>query len=341
MNTDKKQFNYSSYNVMDANKTYFYVILMNILAPLALYALLLVLFPIGKAVSDGVYNIIYALILSLIIPILYSIVIIVYHKKRKIDAKKALKVDFKLSPLLILLIIAIAVVCVVCFFPLINMLYAVVEKIGFNVSGSVAFEMTNWWRLIIGAVIYCLVPAIVEEILFRGMILKGLQERAKPYVAILLSAAAFFLMHGSIQQTFYQFLLGVILSLLGYYCNNIVYPIIFHFLNNLFVILLAYFNIGGYLNGFSLSVGGFFAGIGLFVLGFAAIVGIFLLIRLLTAKNRKKSVELVVEDNNIIVLEEKQKLNFKDFRKSLILDEKFYFNAAWIIGIIMWIFNSL
>jgi len=338
----KKQFNYSNYSVMDVNKSFFYVILMNILSPLVLWTLMFVAFiPLSKVLSTGAYDFIYSLVISLIMPIMYFVLILVYHKKRKINLKSALKFDFKINPIVVLLIVVISVICVACFFPIINMLYTVIEKLGFNVSGTVAFEMNNWWRLLIGAVIYCLLPAIMEEILFRGIMLKGLLTRAKPYVAILLSTVAFFIMHGTIQQTFYQLILGLILSLLGFYGVNIVYPIIFHFLNNLFVILLSYFNIGGYLNGFSLSVGGFFAGIGLLVLGGCLIAGIILIIRLLTAKKRANNVELSYENNNIIVIDEKEKLGFKALRKSFSIDEKFYFNCAWIVAIIMWVFNSI
>ena len=36
-----------------------------------------------------------------------------------------------------------------------------------------------------------------------------------------------------------------------------------------------------------------------------------------------------------------KKLGFKEFVKSLILDEKFYFYCAWIVAIVLWIFNSI
>lgn len=339
---NNKQFKYSSYSVMDANKSFFYVMIMNIIAPLILWALMIIpMYPLSKILPVEVYDFIYSIMVSLLMPILYLTLVVVYHKKRSINIKSATKFEWKINPLVVLLIIAIAVVCVVCFFPLVNMIYLVFEKMGFNVSGTIAFEMSNWWRLLIGIGLYALLPAIVEELLFRGILLKGLLSRAKPYVAILLSATAFFIMHGTIQQSVYQFILGLILSLLGFYGVNIIYPIIFHFINNLFVLLLGYFNIGGYLNGFSFTVGGFFAGIGLFVLGIVVITGIILLIKLLTAKKRANTFEFVDGDNNIIIIEEKEKLNFTDLRKSFVLDEKFYFNASWVIAIIMWIFNSL
>lgn len=341
-NNNNRQFNSTSYNVMDANKTFFYVILTNILAPLVLYAFMfLILLPLSKAVPQVVYDTIYSLFLVLLMPLLYATVIIVFHKKTKVDSVKAMRLGDKINPIVVALIVAISVVCVVCFFPLINMLYALVEKMGFNVSGSVAFEMTNIWRLIVGVIVYCLLPAIVEEIIFRGILLNGWLKRTKPYVAIILSATAFFIMHGSIQQSFYQMILGLLLSLIGYYCGNLIYPIIFHFLNNLFVILISYFGIGGYLNGFNFTIGGVFAGLGLFLLGAIVIFGIIMLIRHIMSKKSLRMYEFEKGTNNIIVADNDSKFDFKTFYNSLILDEKFYFVSAWVVAIIMWIFNSL
>ena len=329
------------YNVMDSNKSFFYVMLIQIIAPLV-FALLMVLpLIISKlGASENVTQDISGILQSVIIAGLFLVFIIVYHKKGKINFKSANDFSFKLNPLLVGLIVVILVVCIVSFFPLINMIFSAIETTGYDTTGEVAFAMTSWWRLLIGIVIYCALPSIVEEIIFRGMMLKGALNRAKPIVAITISALAFFIMHGSLIQSFYQLILGFVLGIICYYTKNIVYPIIFHFLNNLSVVLMGYFNIGGFLNGFSLTVSGFFLAIGLAVVGAAAIFGIVLLIRHISNKGKDSTYELVVDENNIILEEKKEKMGFKEFISSFILDEKFYFYSSWFIAIFMWLFNS-
>ena len=82
---NKNQFNSTSYSVMDANKTFFYVILVNILAPIVLYAFMfLILLPLAKVLPQVVYDTIYSLFLVLLMPILYATVIIIFHKKVKV-----------------------------------------------------------------------------------------------------------------------------------------------------------------------------------------------------------------------------------------------------------------
>lgn len=332
-----QEFN-NNYNLLDANKSFFYVMVTNIIASIV-FSLIIVLLAIIPW-SDALYNGLAGIFQVITIPLIFLTFILLYHKKKKINIKNALNFNWKINIPIVLLMALMLSICIVTFFPLINMLYSAIERLGIETSASVGFAMTNWWQLLIGVAVYCLLPAIVEEIIFRGMILKGTLHKAKPYVAIIISAVAFFIMHGSLIQSFYQIILGFILSFIGYCTGNILYPIIFHFLNNLAVILISYFNVGGFINGFNLSVGGFFAGVGLFLAGIIAIAGIILLIRYLMRGKKSQDYELVVDGNNIIIEDNKEKFGFKQLFKSFNSDEKFYFYLAWIIAIVLWISNS-
>lgn len=330
-----------TYNVMDSNRSFFYVMLTNICSALVFVVLMMSVNLLSLfGLPDSIYNFISSLFQVLLIPGLFLLFILIYHKKQNINIKTATNFEWRVNPYIVGVSILILIVCIVCFFPLINMLYSAIALTGYEVSGDVAFPMNNWWQLMIGVVVYCALPAIAEEIIFRGMVLKGALSKSTPAVAIVISSMAFFIMHGGLIQTFYQILLGFVLGFICYYTKNILYPIIFHFLNNLAVILMAYFGIGGFLNGFALTFGGFMAGIGLAIVG---AVGIFALIMLIKHLMKKKNAdyEFVVNDNNIIVEEKQEKRKFKEFINSFSMDEKFYFYAAWCSAIIIWLFGSL
>ena len=330
-----------NYNVMDANQSFFYVILINILAPLA-FAILIVGLKIlsNLGLPQEVYNMIYGLFSVVVIPCAFLILIILMHRKRNIDLQHATNFDVKIKPIILVICIAILGLTIVAFFPLINMIYSLLGSWGLRVEGDVAFAMNNWWQFIIGIVVYCALPAIAEEIIFRGMIFRGTLSKAKPIVAITISSLAFFIMHGSLIQSFYQIALGFLLGIIAYYTKNILYPIAFHFLNNLCVISFNYFGVGGFLNGFALNFGGFMTAIGIMVGCVAVIFGLILLLKHLT-KSNVEGYEFVVENNNIIVEEKPQKLGLKEFINSFNIDEKFYFVSAWVIAIIIWLLGSL
>ena len=85
-----------------------------------------------------------------------------------------------------------------------------------------------------------ILPAILEEMLFRGALLNAFLPYGKIF-AIIISALMFSLMHGSLQQTLYQFVIGIVLGVVMYATENILYPIILHFCNNATVILSDFF----------------------------------------------------------------------------------------------------
>jgi sodium transport system permease protein len=89
--------------------------------------------------------------------------------------------------------------------------------------------------------ILAIVPAICEELAFRGFILSGLEHDFKPWSAILFSAFLFGFLHvllSLFQQLFNASLLGVILGLLAIRSRSILPGIVFHAINNTLAIVL-------------------------------------------------------------------------------------------------------
>jgi sodium transport system permease protein len=62
--------------------------------------------------------------------------------------------------------------------------------------------------------VFILVPAVCEELAFRGFILSGLRRRFRPWAAVLLSSFLYALYQMNVLQALPHFLLGVVLALL-------------------------------------------------------------------------------------------------------------------------------
>lgn len=88
-------------------------------------------------------------------------------------------------------------------------------------------------------IIIGLIAGICEEILFRGVILRGF-EGAGPLPAILISSALFGLMHFDFQKLLATFLLGIIIAFVVYRTNSIFAGIIAHFTNNAIALALTF-----------------------------------------------------------------------------------------------------
>ncbi|MFN0195758.1 MAG: ABC transporter permease subunit/CPBP intramembrane protease [Planctomycetaceae bacterium] len=79
---------------------------------------------------------------------------------------------------------------------------------------------------------FAVMPALCEELAFRGFILSGFHRTGRAGLAILLSSMTFGLMHMIPQQVFNALLLGLVLGLLAIRSGSIWPGMLFHFLFN-------------------------------------------------------------------------------------------------------------
>jgi sodium transport system permease protein len=88
-------------------------------------------------------------------------------------------------------------------------------------------------------IVFALLPAVCEEIAFRGFILSGLERRLRPRNAIILSSFLFALFHMNVFQFLPAFFLGVVLGLLTVRSDSLLPAMIFHLLHNGMLVLVA------------------------------------------------------------------------------------------------------
>ena len=93
-------------------------------------------------------------------------------------------------------------------------------------------------------VLFCVavLPAVFEEIFFRGIVLKGLKGFSFAG-QVLLCGGLFAVYHQNPAQTIYQFCCGVAFALVALRANSILPSVLSHFLNNAAIILLNHFGV--------------------------------------------------------------------------------------------------
>ena len=134
--------------------------------------------------------------------------------------------------------LALAVALPLALNPLIRELGAIVDRLfPMSVALREAFGkmMVSIPNIYVGLLLLALVPAVCEEIAFRGFILSGLLHGHRRRTAIVMSALLFGFLHVLIslfQQLFNATLLGIILGMLAIRSGSILPGIVFHFLNN-------------------------------------------------------------------------------------------------------------
>ena len=101
-------------------------------------------------------------------------------------------------------------------------------------------QMNSVGELLANLTIVALLPAIGEELVFRGVLQKQLMRRMAPWVAILVASTIFSLIHGQLEGFLPRLLLGGILGWLYWKSGNFWVAVIAHFFNNAFQVIGQY-----------------------------------------------------------------------------------------------------
>lgn len=112
----------------------------------------------------------------------------------------------------------------------------------YNRALKVFLQMKTFKDLLINLFIMALLPAIGEELFFRGSLQKALLRMSqKPWLAILVSSLVFGLLHGTFFKLLPIFTLGLLLGTVYHVTRNLWYTITIHFINNAFAVLSVYY----------------------------------------------------------------------------------------------------
>lgn len=215
--------------------------------------------------------------LNLIVPqIVFALTVFWSMKRYNINFENGLKLNFKI-PVVTVFASIILVFCSLYVGEMLNL--AVMQIPGMSSierNLSTAFYFDEGWKFAIALIVVGLLPAIGEEVLFRGAVLFGLAKKNK-FMAIFYSAFLFALMHGNPIQFFYPFVMGVVMGYTDIVSNSIFPSVIMHAVNNIFVMFMTYFEV-------PLSSGVLFS----VIVGFASVAIIIAVLWLLTIYYFKK-----------------------------------------------------
>ncbi len=109
---------------------------------------------------------------------------------------------------------------------------------------SISLPDLSGWNILPALIVIALLPALFEELLFRGILVGGIRRAGWGTVAsVLLSGAMFSLFHGNPQQTIYQFVCGVCYALVAWRSGSVLPTVLAHLCNNTLVLVLTRFGL--------------------------------------------------------------------------------------------------
>lgn len=167
--------------------------------------------------------------------------VFIFLKAKRMSIKSILRFN-KLPIIQILLIIGMAIFAypVIAFVTsLIQFLFA---QTGIDFTGIDVPMPETSVELMLSFVAVGLIPAFAEEILFRGVLLRGYEHIGRK-AALFIPALLFALLHGKIIALPYTFALGLFIGYLVLTTNSLWAGIVYHLMNNILGVgLLAFAN---------------------------------------------------------------------------------------------------
>jgi len=104
------------------------------------------------------------------------------------------------------------------------------------INGNSSFD------LVISLLVVALLPAIVEEVFFRGALQQlFLKTSNNMHVAVLVQAILFALIHFNATQILPIMVIGLMFGYMAVYSGNLIYGMIVHFLNNAGAVILMFY----------------------------------------------------------------------------------------------------
>ena len=168
----------------------------------------------------------------------FVLVFIYYYKKR--DHQSILQQPTQHTKKYVGICILIGIATMFLLSGVLNYFQLLVDKLGFT-STSLSYELNSPKNYLISLVSLALIPAICEELIFRGVITSALKQKGQIF-AIVLSSIMFAMFHFSPSQLIYPICFGLILAIVYLRTNNIIFPILLHFINNALSLSIQYFS---------------------------------------------------------------------------------------------------
>ena len=162
------------------------------------------------------------------------------------DFDLKLKLNFKRQTLLLAIAIMILINPFIAFIYEWNMSFNIPDwMLVFDDSAEKItkyfLKMNTLGDLFFNLLVIAIIPAIGEELLFRGYLQQKMTKwLGKPHVAIIVTAFLFSAIHMQFQGFLPRFALGLVLGYLFYWSGSLWLPIIAHFFNNAMAVTFAY-----------------------------------------------------------------------------------------------------
>lgn len=280
------------------------IFLLSLIAPLMVMVVVLLVSPIFGVSTEFFteMSVGYVVFSSLLTQGTFIGLFFVYNKLKNTKILYANNFRFKIgikNYVLLTLITIISIYGMSYFLTIVDELFNI---LGYSQSTELPLPLNNFWWYLLSVLLLAVLPAIGEELLFRGVIYNGLKDYGQK-IAIFGSALLFSLVHTSPVQTVYPFIFGLVLAYSVYKTNSLISSIFIHFLNNFLVVTFSFINITTGIN-LMPFINSNFWWIWCLIIGIVTAICIYFLMKLLKKQEIKSKIDIIQTQEEIKILNE-------------------------------------
>ena len=170
-----------------------------------------------------------------------ALVIIIWATFPAYNTKEILKFKFRLKITHVLLYFVAIIVFFAFTLGFMKLLHAWLELPKTGLTDKLIKD--GGYSLVSIILMVCVQPALIEELAFRGIVYKALDNALKPRETIIISAFLFAMLHLSLISMMHLMLLGLFFGYIRYKTKSIWPSVLAHFLHNFGAVMVDHFKL--------------------------------------------------------------------------------------------------
>ncbi len=166
---------------------------------------------------------------------------LIYFLKDKTTGFDTVKREGKITLINVIIVILLTLLVNICINLFNQVIFAPISNLIFNglaYNATKSFIPGSGFDIVFNVLFICLLPALFEELLFRGIVLTRYEEMYGTVKSIMMCGVVFAFLHGNITTFIPQFIVGVYLSFVVIKFNSIYYGMIAHFVHNIITLIV-------------------------------------------------------------------------------------------------------
>lgn len=191
---------------------------------------------LGEIWQEIISTLLIQVVVMFFVPLMFYFLLFRKKPKETFSNLGYKKINFKA----ILICVGIGIIAFFLNIVISSIFNGIITALGYKSSGSSTSGDYSLVNFFVNVVCVAILPALCEEFIHRGLLMRGMFNSISVKHALILSSICFGLMHLNIVQVFYASILGLLIGFVSIIGKSVWPAVIIHFVNNFINVYLSF-----------------------------------------------------------------------------------------------------